>query len=167
MKTTEDLIALLRETGCDDKIIDHCIAVRDLCISFAVNADADIDLINAGALLHDIGRSKTHSIAHAQAGAQICRNLELSEEICLIIERHIGAGLTADECRNYGLIPKDCIPETLEEKIVAHCDNLIKGTKEITIDERLRLSSDLSEDIKIRLKELAKEIEKYRYPKQE
>jgi len=165
VRTTNDLIALLKKAGCEDKIIDHSIAVRDLSVFFAKNAEANIELIETGALLHDIGRSRTHTIAHGQIGAQICRELGLSENICLIIERHIGAGLTADECRTYGLVPKDCIPETLEEKIVAHCDNLIKGTKEITIDERLRLSSDLSEDSKIRLKELAKEIEKYRHSK--
>lgn len=162
VKTLQDPIDLLKEAGCEKRVIEHCIAVKDLALIFAENADADTELVKTGAILHDIGRSKTHSIAHGQAGAEICRGFGLSEEICLIIERHIGAGLTAEECQKEGLIPKDCIPVTIEEKIVAHSDNLIKGIREITIEERLKLSSNLTDDIKNRMKKLAEEIEIYR-----
>lgn len=162
MKKVQDPIAILKEAGCERKVIEHCIAVKDLALIFAENANADIELVKTGAILHDIGRSKTHSIAHGQAGAEICRGLGLSEEICLIIERHIGAGLTEEECRKEGLIPKDCIPVTIEEKIVAHSDNLIKGTKEITIEERIKLSPNLTDDIIRRMKKLSEEIEIYR-----
>lgn len=161
MKADDYYVLLLKEAGCEDKVIDHCIAVRDLSVLYAENAHADIDLVNAGALLHDIGRSRTHSIAHGQVGADICRELCIPEKICLIVERHIGAGLPAEECREYGLVPKDCVPVTLEEKIVAHCDNLIKGTRVISIDERLILSSKLGSDALRRLKTLSDEMEKY------
>lgn len=162
MNQTDKYILLLKKAGCGDKVISHCIAVRDLCLKYAKNAGADIDLVNAGALLHDIGRSKTHSIAHGQAGADILREMGISEDICLIVERHIGAGLSAEECRINGLIPKDCIPKTAEEKIVAHCDNLIKGTRVISVEERLLLSSHFSPDAFKRLKALSEEIEKFR-----
>ena len=166
MKTADDYILLLKKAGCEDKVIDHCIAVRNLSVIYAENAHADIDLVNAGALLHDIGRSRTHSVAHGQAGADICREFGMPEKICLIVERHIGAGLPAEECKEYGLLPKDCIPVSLEEKIVAHCDNLMKGTREISIEERIKLSSNLNPDALKRLKILSEEMEKFR-PKKE
>jgi len=155
-------ISLLKKSGCPENVIEHCIAVRDLAMVFARNAPADPHIVETGALLHDIGRCRSHTLAHGQIGADMCRDYGLPEEICLIIERHIGAGLSADECRKEGLKPIDCIPETIEEKIVAHADNLISGTKEITLDERLRRSVDLSEDTKRRIKDLADEIEIYR-----
>ena len=160
-----DPISLLKESGCADNIINHCIAVCNLAMVFAKNSPADPELVRAGALLHDIGRCRTHTLAHAQAGAEICRNYGLPEEICLIVERHIGAGLPADECAKEGLKPIDCIPQSIEEKIVAHADNLIAGTEEITLDERLRRSSNLSEKAKKRTIDLAAEIEVYRQPK--
>ncbi|WP_084600890.1 TIGR00295 family protein [Methanolacinia paynteri] len=157
-----DPIPLLKKSGCPDNVIEHCIAVRDLAMVFARNAPVDKELVEKGALLHDIGRCRTHSIAHGQVGAEICRDYGLPEEICRIVETHIGAGLTAEECRREGLKPVDCVPKTLEEKIVAHADNLIKGTKEITIDERLDHSANLPEAARKRMKDLSDEIEKYR-----
>ena len=163
MKISEiDPISLLKKSGCPENVIEHCIAVRDLAMVFARNAPVNPQLVETGALLHDIGRCSTHTIAHGQVGADICRDYGLPEEVCRIVETHIGAGLTADECRKEGLKAIDCIPETLEEKIVAHADNLIKGTKEITIEERLRLSANLSEAARKRMKDLSDEIEKYR-----
>lgn len=157
-----DPISLLKKSGCPENVIKHCIAVRDLAMAFARNAPVDRELVGKGALLHDIGRCTTHTLAHGQAGAEICRNYGLPEEICRIIETHIGAGLTAEECCKEGLKPIDCVPATLEEKIVAHADNLIKGTKEITIEERLRRSENLSETARKRMKDLSDEIERYR-----
>lgn len=157
-----DPISLLKKSGCPENIIEHCIAVRDLAMVFARKAPANPYFVETGALLHDIGRCRSHSLAHGQIGADICREYGLPEEICLIIERHIGAGLSADECRKEGLKPIDCIPGTIEEKIVAHADNLISGTKEITLEERLSRSANLSEDAKKRMKDLAEEIERYR-----
>ncbi|MFO7903160.1 MAG: HDIG domain-containing protein, partial [Pirellulaceae bacterium] len=46
------------------KVINHCKAVRDVAVRIAEKADADIKLVEAGALLHDIGRGKTHSMNH-------------------------------------------------------------------------------------------------------
>jgi len=84
--------------------------------------------------LHDIGRSKTHSIEHGVVGAEILRDLGFDERLALIAERHIGAGITKEEAIELGLPPKDYLPVTLEEKIVAHADNLIFGTERVEID---------------------------------
>ena len=56
------------------------------------------------------------------------------EEVQNIVERHIGAGITEEESVKLGLPKKSYIPQTIEEKIVAHADNLLSGTKDVDID---------------------------------
>ena len=158
----DELTGFLKDAGCSERVIEHCLAVRNLSVKYAREIpDADLNLVEAGAVLHDIGRSVTHGIAHAQIGADICRKLGFSEDVCLIVERHIGAGLPAAECAELGLDAHDCIPLTLEEKIVAHCDNLVKGANVISIGERMSLAekSGLSEKARERIAKLSDEIE--------
>jgi uncharacterized protein (TIGR00295 family) len=90
-------------------------------------------LVEAGSLLHDLGRCKTHSIHHAVEGAAIAADIGLPDEIVSIIERHIGAGLAKAEAASLGLPEKDYLPETLEEKVVAHADNLVDGIHRIGV----------------------------------
>jgi len=94
-------------------------------------------LVEAGALLHDIGRSQTHSIEHGAMGGQIARRLGMPMELTHIIERHVGAGLTQDEARRNNLPKGHYIPETLEEKIVCYADKLIEGAREVGIDSTI------------------------------
>lgn len=130
----EKCIELLRESGCSDAVIRHCEAVRDIAVRMALKTDADAKLVEAGALLHDIGRSETHGILHAVKGAKIAKKLSLPDSIINIIERHIGAGLLSDEAKKLGLPKKDFIPQTLEEKIVCHADNLVDNCKKQNIE---------------------------------
>lgn len=131
-------------------------------MTYASAPGVDPETVRLGAMLHDIGRGVSHSVDHAQVGADICRDYGLSETIARIVERHIGAGLTREECRELGLEPRNCMPETVEEKIVAHADNLVKGTDIITIEERLALSADLPETVRKRMQDLAEEMERIR-----
>jgi uncharacterized protein len=84
-----------------------------------------------------LGRSKTHSIKHGIVGAKIAQSLNLPLKVIKIIERHIGGGITMQEAKNLGLTCKSFVPKTLEEKIVAYADKLIKGSKTITIEESI------------------------------
>jgi len=131
-------------------------------MEFSREFPVDRTLIATGAMIHDIGRATTHSIAHGQAGAETCRNFGFPEKICRLVECHIGAGLTADECAMLNLIPRNCVPVTLEEKIVAHADNMVRGTREISLEARLLGSPHLSRKIKIRMYRLAREVELFR-----
>lgn len=152
---------LLRSAGCSRKVIDHCTAVRDLALEYAGNCpEADISLVDAGAMLHDIGRSVTHSIGHAQAGADLLRRQGFPEPVARIVECHTGAGLTADECVALGLEARDCMPKTIEEKIVAHADNLVAGTRRMTIGECLEKAAGLPEEARRRMKALSNEVER-------
>jgi uncharacterized protein len=118
---------LLRKAGCNEGVIQHCRYVRLSARRF-INSLSDPSLVEEGAMLHDIGRAQTHGIDHGQAGAALARSLGVREAVVRIIECHIGAGLTADECTLLRLIPRDCMPRSLEEKIVGHADNMVQGT---------------------------------------
>jgi uncharacterized protein len=158
--TPESCEILLRDAGCSAKVILHCRAVRDCALEYAArNPDINYSLVGAGAMLHDIGRGKTHSIRHAQAGADLLRSMGFPEEIARIVECHTGAGLTADECTLLGLHPRDCMPRTTEEKIVTHADNLIAGATRVTIDESIASAIHLPAKARRRMYRLAQEVE--------
>ena len=124
-------IELLRRENTPENVIDHCKAVCRKAMKIAANFDnADKDLIKKGALLHDIGRSKTHGITHAIEGVEIARKYGYTSDVLNIIERHIGAGITEEEAIWLGLPKKSYLPQSIEEKIVAHADNLVSGSEE-------------------------------------
>jgi uncharacterized protein (TIGR00295 family) len=133
----------LKKAGCSEKVIGHVRTVERIAMAIAdrINAHVlaspgdpmatgrrtgpvDPGLVRAGALLHDIGRGRTHGIDHAVEGAHIANELGLPEPLIHIIERHIGAGIEAQEAVKLGLPARDYRPLTIEEKIVAHADNL-------------------------------------------
>lgn len=128
-------LKILKQEETPENVIEHSKAVYKKAIVIAANfKNADKDLIKKGALLHDIGRSKTHGISHAVEGAKIVKQYGYPEEVQNIVERHIGAGITEEESVKLGLPKKSYIPQTIEEKIVAHADNLLSGTKDVDID---------------------------------
>ena len=128
-------IELLKKENTPENVINHCKAVYKKAMKIAANFDnVDTRLIKKGALLHDIGRSKTHDITHAIEGVEIAKKYSYSDDVLNIIERHIGAGITEDEAIELGLPKKSYVPQTLEEKIVAHADNLVSGSEEVDLD---------------------------------
>lgn len=157
-------INLLKFYGCDENLIKHCEAVAKKSVEIAKKISekgikVDIDLVEIGALLHDIGRSKTHGIRHGVEGANILKDYP---ELARICERHIGAGITKEEAVALGLENKDYLPETLEEKIIAHADNLISGYEEVPIEETIKKFDEKFGKNCIqgrRIKELAEYIE--------
>ena len=98
--------------------------------------------MEAGALLHDIGRSQTHDVDHAAVGGMIARKLGLNESVVRIIERHIGAGIPPKEAHELGLPEGVYTPETIEEKIVSYADKLISGRKEVDISVTIKDFAD-------------------------
>jgi uncharacterized protein len=154
---------LLAREGSSPKVIAHCRMVNAIAMEYVREGNpADPELVLAGSMLHDIGRSQTHSIGHAQAGAAICRGLGQPEEVARIVECHTGAGLTADECTLLGLLPKDCMPKTLEEKIVTNADNLAGGKRRISIEQDLMDAFALPRKARKRIYRLWLEMELFR-----
>ena len=148
-----------QDTALRQLLILHSEKVRDKAFSILEmarrdNCTADLmavdeQLINDGALLHDIGIGKTHApgilcdgdepyICHGILGAQMLRDLidangssfssierKRLEQMARICERHTGAGLTVQDIveQNLPISPaRDLIPETLEEKLVCLAD---------------------------------------------
>jgi len=144
--------------GCDAGVISHCKKTAKIAKRFVGNS-VDSSLVYTGAMLHDLGRSRTHSIEHARVGAELSEYLGFSPEITSIIRTHTGAGLTEDDCVLLGLPPQDCVPRTLEEKIVAHADNLAKGSREVRKEERMMLIAGQSHRSKKKVWRLALEVD--------
>ena len=127
-------VEILKHLNCPTHLINHSKAVCTKALKLSSNFDVDIELVETGALLHDIGRSKTNSIDHAVVGAKILKDMGFPDSVANIALRHIGAGIPKEEAVQLGLPPKDYIPLTLEEKIVAHADNLTHWDKEVDLD---------------------------------
>ena len=166
MTTRAEAIKLLEETGCAPNVIEHCKEVASLAVEIANKAKAtgnnvNPELVEIGALLHDFGRCRTHKITHAVEGYRLSKTRGIEPEISEIIKRHIGAGISKDEARKLGLPDDDYFPRSLEEKIVAHADNLVKGTSRITIAERTALmrKQEVPENVIQRVSKLAEEVE--------
>ncbi|MDD1675415.1 MAG: HDIG domain-containing protein, partial [Methanomicrobiales archaeon] len=71
---------LLKRAGCSRGVVVHCRRVRESAGRF-ITPCTDRELVLCGAMLHDIGRARTHTIGHGQVGAGIARSFGLREEI--------------------------------------------------------------------------------------
>jgi len=138
LPTRDQALGFLRESGCRENVVTHCEAVSELAVEIAEACrkkgyNVDVQLVEIGALLHDIGRAKTHTVHHAVLGAEIARSLGLPQPLVSIIKRHVGGGITATEARKLGW-PRDIyVPLTLEDKIVSYADKLIEGSRRVPI----------------------------------
>lgn len=100
-------------------------------------AAIDVQLVNDGALLHDIGIGETYApgilcegtepyICHGTIGARMLRQFDPAlEPVARICERHTGAGLTVQNILDQQLPispVRDLLPVTLEEQLVCLAD---------------------------------------------
>lgn len=143
LPSKKDALKLLFQSRCSSKVVEHCKAVAKVATEIAEackkkGLDVDVKLVEIGALLHDIGRSKTHSVHHAIIGAEIARSLELPNAVIAIIERHVGGGITREEAKKLGWPIKEYSPQTLEEKIVSYADKLIEGSEKVPIERTIK-----------------------------
>ncbi|MBN1133583.1 MAG: TIGR00295 family protein [Methanosarcinaceae archaeon] len=168
MISYENALIILSETGCEPDVIAHCMAVSSFSVKFARKLAAsgkmvDVSLVEIGGILHDLGRARTHGIEHAAVGAKIAEELGLDPQIVRIIKCHIGAGISREDAISLGLPDDDYIPRSMEEKIVAHADNLMHGTRPISLEEYISRMRDrrLGEENIERIKALADELGVY------
>jgi len=150
---------ILKEEGCSPKVVRHVCTVNVVALIIASRIRADKDLVNAGSLLHDVGRSRTHGAKHVSEGVAIARSRNLPEPLVRVISRHIAAGLTTEEAKTLGLPDGEYMPETVEEKIVCHADNLVSNDRVTTLQEALDdLNSKGYTNTAIRMKEMHEEL---------
>ncbi len=165
LPTREQAIQLLRENGCSGQVVRHCMAVAKLALETSrvlkkKGHKVDLKLVESGALLHDIGRSRTHSVHHAVVGAEMARGAGLPTSIISIIERHVGGGIDNSEAAKLGWVKSEVyIPMTLEEKIVSNADKRVEGSKRVPIGRAIeQLERDQKPEAAKRVAEIHQEI---------
>ena len=136
----EFALDLLRRLKIQHSVRRHSEKVADKALEIASKikkTKVDINLIEIGSLLHDIGRTKTHGFKHASIGGKILRERGFSDKLAKICERHILGGLDKEDAKRFGLPKeKEYLPRTLEEKIICLADKHMAGSREVTIKER-------------------------------
>jgi len=143
LPTSAEALNFLAKAGCSKGVIEHCKTVSRFAVKIAKvyrkkGFNVQVQLVEVSGLLHDVGRSKTHSVDHALVGGEIARALGLSNSIVQIIERHAGGGIPKEEARRLGWPVKDYLPKTLEEKIVCYADKRVKGLRTVPIEQALK-----------------------------
>ncbi len=169
LPSEREALKILRDVGCSEKVIDHCRAVADLAVEIAKRCvknglKVNMDLVKIGGLLHDIGRSRTHTVNHAIEGSKIAKKLNLPSVIVKVIERHVGGGIPIEEAKSLGWPPKDYTPQSIEEKIITYADKLIEGSRRIKIERTIKAFEEKlgkNHPAIQRLKDLHKEMESY------
>lgn len=120
-----------------DIFMTHSRSVADLALELAKvnNLPLDPDLIEAAAMLHDIGIFLTHApsiactgsepyIRHGILGAALLREAGAGEMMARVAELHTGSGLTSAEITQQKLpLPaRDYLPSSLLEKLICYAD---------------------------------------------
>jgi uncharacterized protein len=120
-----------------DLVFTHSKAVRDIALQLisAHHIQVDRDFVLAACLLHDVGAYELYEtdstvkpghkyVEHGIVGAKLLKQLGYDEAFCRVAERHTGVGLTKEKVKKQGLPlpPKDYVPETKEERLIAYAD---------------------------------------------
>jgi len=166
LPTREQAIELLRKNNCSPQVISHCQAVAEISLEIATQLKnrgfkLDLQLVEAGALLHDIGRAKTNAVDHGVVGAQIARSEGLPAAVAKIIKAHVSGGFTAEEAAALGWPEGVYTPICLEEKIVSYADKLVDNSRHgrVPIDVEIkRLQTAGHKDAAERVRRLHEEI---------
>ena len=164
-----EAIGILQKLNLSKNIINHVLAVSRKAIKIATQISIipiNLKLVRIGAILHDIGRVKSHDYDHAVLGGQIIREeLKFSEQLARIAETHILGGISKEEAKDFGLPPEDYLPETIEEKIVCLADKYFIGVKKVSIEQRFKnwFTRYGENDFLLRSKKRVEEIEIFIY----
>lgn len=136
-----------------DLVWNHSLIVRDIAMQLAKkmegkNIKTNIELVETGALIHDIGcydcyefvrKNVKPYIQHGVVGSEILKNEGFDKKVCNIASIHLGVGITKENivANKLPLEEKDFVPTTLEEKLVAYADNFHSknGPKFMTFEE--------------------------------
>lgn len=147
LPSQREALRILKTAGCSANVVEHCKVVSRLAAEMARECEkrglpVDSELVEIGALLHDIGRSETHGVEHGVRGGIIAKSFGLPEALIKIIVRHVGAGISRYEARELGFPEGEYVPSTLEEKVVSYADKLVEGSKRVNIEKTVRKFSE-------------------------
>jgi len=133
-------------------IVRHCQAVAMAAKIMADEAErrgrpVDKQAVIAGALLHDIGRSRTQTVMHGLQGAEILEKEGVDKTVVEIVRKHVGAGISPEEAKKLGLPDFDYVPRTLEERIVCFADKMVDADKVRPFGEEVHRFTAKSHDV--------------------
>jgi len=141
LPSRDEAFDLLKKLKVPYQVRRHSLKVADKALEIAYKikkSKVDLDLVEIGALLHDIGRSQTHGFKHAIIGGDLLRDKRYPSNLSRICETHILGGLDKEDASYLNLPERDYLPESLEEKIICLADKLTAGTKEVNIEQRFQ-----------------------------
>jgi uncharacterized protein len=136
-------MALHAKYGSDRRIVEHCktVARASVALTDALAARGraiDAKAVLAGALLHDIGRSRTNEVDHGYVGARILEDEGVDRAVVEIVRRHVGAGISHEEAVKLGFPEGDYIPRTLEERVVCFSDKMVSSDRVRPFEEEVK-----------------------------
>ena len=147
-----EAMAILAKHKVGPYIVRHCQAVAMAAEIMAVEAErrgraVDREATVAGALLHDLGRTKSQTVRHGVEGAEILTNEGVDGKVVEIVRRHVGAGISPEEAKKLGLPDYDYIPRTIEERIVCFADKMVDADKVRPFGEEVHRFTAKSHDV--------------------
>jgi len=150
--SVEEALALHAKYGSSEHIVSHCEAVAMAAEIIADELErkgvvVDKKAVIAAALLHDIGRTKTQTVAHGFEGAKMLESEGVDKKVIEIVRRHVGAGISADEVRKLKLPDFDYMPRTYEQRIVCFADKMVDADTIRPFGEEVRRFTVKSHDV--------------------
>ena len=147
-----EALAIHAKYGSGVYVVRHCQAVA---MAAKIMADElvrrgrsiDTKAVIAGALLHDVGRSRTQTVRHGVDGAEIVEKEGVDMKVVEIVRRHVGAGISREEAKKLGLPDLDYVPRTLEERIVCFADKMVDADRVRPFGEEVHRFTAKSHDV--------------------
>jgi putative nucleotidyltransferase with HDIG domain len=135
----EECMDILARNKTPSNVIAHSKAVCQVAEDIAKKLiekgeNVNMDLVAAGALLHDIERVKDN---HVQQGAKLLKEMGF-DEVAQVISRH----------SLYKIEMPENQPKTWEEKIIFYADKRARGSKIVSLKERF---DELEKRYKVKL----------------
>ena len=150
--SVEEAMAIHAKYGSAPHIVRHCqaVAMAAKIVGDGLRARGrgiDMNAVIAGALLHDVGRSRTQTVRHGVEGAAILEKEGVDREVVEMVRRHVGAGISVAEAKKLGLPDFDYTPRTLEERVVCFADKMVDAEKVRPFGEEVRRFTAKSHDV--------------------
>lgn len=126
-----DCLALMREYGMLSHIWEHSLLVKEVALHLGTalveaGLELHLDLIEAGALLHDLGKTPClgTSINHAEWGAKVLKAAGYPE-VAQVVREHIVLQTNGDDPR-----------AVREAEVVNYADKRVLHTRVVTLADR-------------------------------
>jgi len=137
---------ILKKLDVPPEVVLHSENVARIALAVARKVAArgkkvDFPRVRDGALLHDVGRARTHGPKHAVVGFEMLRKAGVSVNVACFAKTHSLGGLTRGEAEGMGLPVEDTLPVSIEERIVCYADKIADSGKMGRIRRHFTISS--------------------------